>query len=143
MSGCLYDQSSVIQAAKSFLEAQGVINLCKIIPGDFFESIPKGYDAYLMKNVIHDWEDKKALTILKNCRASIPKHGKLLILETVLGKDNALHPGKWMDLHMMVAEGGSERTEQEFRKLLQASDFELKKVIALHAAVAVIEAVPV
>ncbi|MEE9286993.1 MAG: methyltransferase, partial [Gammaproteobacteria bacterium] len=96
MRGCLYDQSSVIQAAKSFLGAQGVINHCKLISGDFFESIPKGYDAYLMKNVIHDWEDKQALKILKNCRASIPKHGKLLILEAVLGKDNTLHPGKWM-----------------------------------------------
>ncbi len=142
MRGCLYDQSSVIHAAKSFLEAQGVINLCKLISGDFFESVPEGYDAYLMKNVLHDWEDKQALTILKNCHASIPKHGKLLILEAVLGKDNTCHPGKWMDLHMMVAEGGRERTEQEFRNLLQASDFELKKVIALPAAVAVIEAEP-
>jgi len=142
MRGCLYDQSSVIQAAKSFLGAQGVINHCKLISGDFFESIPKGYDAYLMKNVLHEWEDKQALKILKNCRASIPKHGKLLILEAVLGKDNTLHPGKWMDLHMMVAEGGRERTEQEFCNLLQVSDFELKKVIALRAAVAVIEAEP-
>jgi len=143
LHGCLFDQSSVIEKAKSFLEAQGVISRCNLISGTFFESVPKNFDAYLMKSIIHDWDDEKALAILKNCRAAIPKHGKLLLLEAVLGKDNAPHPDKWMDVYMMAIYGSRERTEQEFRKLLSASKFELKKVIALPGANAVIEAQPV
>ena len=80
MRGCLYEQSSVIEGAKTVLETQGVINRCDLISGDFLESIPKGYDAYLLKHVLNDWENEKALTILRNCRASIAKHGKLLII---------------------------------------------------------------
>ena len=143
MRGCLYEQGSVIEGAKSFLESRGVINRCELIPGNFLESIPAGYDAYLIKNVLVDWDDEHVLTILKNCRASIPKHGKLLILENaVLGKDNAPHPAKWIDLHMMVLFQGRQRTEQEFRNLLQASDFKLNKVITPPAPIAVIEAEP-
>jgi len=96
-----------------------------------------------MSHVIHDWEDDQALAILRNCRAAIPKHGRLLILDAVLGKDNAPHLAKWLDLVLLVAVRGRERTEREFRNLLQASDFELKKVIDLPAAVAVIESEPV
>jgi len=143
LRGCLYEQSSVIEEAKPYLERRGVLDRCELISGDFFESIPEGYDAYLMSHVIHDWEDDQALAILRNCRAAIPKHGRLLILDAVLGKDNAPHLAKWLDLVLLVAVRGRERTEREFRNLLQASDFELKKVIDLPAAVAVIESEPV
>jgi hypothetical protein len=130
LHGCLFEQSSVIEEAKSFLEAQGVISRCNLISGDFFESVPKDFNAYLMKSIIHDWEDEKALAILKNCRASINKHGKLLLIERVIGQD-APQSVKWGDLYMMVIYGSRVRTEQEFRNLLRASDFELKRVIAL------------
>jgi len=144
LHGCLYEQSSVIEGAKSFLEAQGVISRCNLIPGDFFESVPKDFDAYLMKSIIHDWDDEKALAILKNCRASINKHGKLLLIERVIGQDDAPLSVKWQDLYMMVIYGSRVRTEQEFRNLLRASDFELKKVIALPGPDdAVIEAEPI
>ena len=101
------------------------------------------FDAYLIKSIMHDWEDEKALAILKNCRASISKNGKLLIIDAVIGRDNAPNPAKWKDLMMMVVYGSRERTEQEFQNLLRASDFELKKVIALPLPDALIEAVPV
>ncbi len=143
LHGCLYDQSSVIEGAKSFLEAQGVISRCNLISGDFFESVPKDFDAYLMKSITHDWEDEKALAILKNCRASINKNGKLLIIDAVISRDNAPHPGKWKDLMMLVVYGSRERTEQEFQNLLRESGFELKQVIALPIPDALIEAVPV
>ena len=133
----------MIEEAKSFLEAQGVISRCNLISGDFFESVPKDFNAYLMKSIIHDWEDEKALAILKNCRASINKHGKLLLIERVIGQD-APQSVKWGDLYMMVIYGSRVRTEQEFRNLLRASDFELKKVIALSGPDdAVIEAEPI
>ncbi len=143
LHGCLYDQSSVIEGAKSFLEAQGVISRCNLISGNFFESVPRDFDAYLIKSIMHDWEDEKALAILKNCRASISKNGKLLIIDAVIGRDNAPNPAKWKDLMMMVVYGSRERTEQEFQNLLRTSDFELKKVIALPLPDALIEAVPV
>ncbi len=143
LHGCLYEQSSVIEGAKSFLEAQGVISRCNLISGNFFESVPRDFDAYLMKSITHDWENEKAMTILKNCRAAINKNGKLLIIDAVMSRDNAPHPAKWKDLMMMVVYGSRERTEQEFQKLLRASDFELKKVIALPLPDALIEAVPV
>jgi len=143
LHGCLYEQSSVIEGAKSFLEAQGVISRCNLISGNFFESVPRDFDAYLIKSIMHDWEDEKALAILKNCRASINKNGKLLIIDAVIGRDNAPHPAKWKDLMMMVVYGSRERTEQEFQNLLRASNFELKKVIALPLPDALIEAVPV
>ena len=143
LHGCLYEQSSVIEGAKSFLEAQGVISRCNLISGNFFESVPRDFDAYLIKSIMHDWDDEKALAILKNCRASISKNGKLLIIDAVIGKDNAPNPAKWNDLMMMVVYGSRERTEQEFQNLLRASDFELKKVIALPLPDALIEAVPV
>jgi len=143
LHGCLYEQSSVIEGAKSFLEAKGVISRCNLISGNFLESIPKDFDAYLMKSIIHDWEDEKALAILKNCRASINKNGKLLIIDAVISRDNAPHRGKWKDLMMMVVYGSKERTEQEFQNLLRDSGFKLKQVIALPLPDALIEAVPV
>ncbi|MEE9286590.1 MAG: methyltransferase [Gammaproteobacteria bacterium] len=144
MHGCLYEQSSVIEGAKTFLETRGVINRCDLISGDFLESIPKGYDAYLLKHVLQDREDEKALTFLKNCRASIPKHGKLLIIEAVLSRDNAPHSAKWSDLHMMVThQGGRQRTKHEFDNLLRKSGFELKQVIAPPIPDAIVEAVPI
>ena len=144
MHGCLYEQSSVIEGAKTFLETRGVINRCDLISGDFLESIPESYDAYLLKHVLHDWGDEHALTILKKCRASIPKHGKLLIIEAVLGRDNAPHPAKWKDLLMMVLyQGARERTKQEFHNLIRESGFEPKQVIALPLLDSVVEAVPV
>lgn len=144
MCGCLYEQSSVIEGAKTFLETRGVINRCDLISGDFLESIPQGYDAYLLKHVLSDSGDEKALTILRNCRASIPKHGKLLIIGAVLSRDNAPHPAKWRDLHFMVIyQGGRERTKQEFDNLIRKSGFKLNQVIALPLSDALIEAVPI
>jgi len=144
MRGCLYEQSSVIEGAKTFLETQGVINRCDLISGDYFESIPKGYDAYLLKHVLNDWGNEEALPILRNCRASIPKHGKLLIIGAVLGKDNAPHVGKWRDLQLMVmSQGARERTKREFDNLLRNSGFELKQVIAPPIPDAIVEAVPI
>jgi len=142
--GCLLERSSVIEGAKTFLETRGMINRCDLISGDFLESIPESYDAYLLKHVLHDWGDEQALTILKNCRAAIPKHGKLLIIEAVLGRDNAPHPAKWKDLLMMVLyQGARERTKQEFHNLIRESGFELKQVITLPLSDSVVEAVPI
>ena len=143
LHGCLYDQSSVIEGAKSFLDAKGVLSRCDLVSGDFFQSVPKGFDAYLMKSILHDWQDERALAILRQCRTAMNKNGKLLIIDAVISRDNAPHPGKWKDLMMLVCYGSRERTEEEFRNLLHQADFELKRVIPLPLPDALIEAVPV
>lgn len=121
LHGSLYDQGSVIEGAKSFLEAQDVIGRCSLVSGDFFQSVPKGFDAYLMKTFLHDWQDQQALEILKQCRAAMDTDGKLLIIDAVISKGNAPDPGKWKDLIMLVCYGSRERTEDEFRTLLRRS----------------------
>ncbi|HXV83106.1 MAG TPA: methyltransferase [Candidatus Binatia bacterium] len=143
LHGCLYDQASVIEGAKSFLDAKGVLSRCDLVSGDFLQSVPKGFDAYLMKSILHDWQDGQALEILKQCRAAMDKNGTLLIIDAVISRDNAPHPGKWKDLFMLVCYGSRERTEEEFRNLLRQAGFELKRVIALPLPDALIEAVPV
>ena len=107
------------------------------------ESVPSGADAYVMKHILHDWDDARASTILKNCRAAIPDHGKLLVLEMVMTLDNEPHPSKWLDVHMMVVVGGKERTKSDFRELLGSAGFELTRIVPLpRSPIALIEAAP-
>jgi hypothetical protein len=101
---------------------------CEIVGGDFFQSVPAGADAYVLKGVIHDWNDEAALTILTNCRRSIHEEGRLLLLEAVLTPSTAAGTAL-MDLLMMVLTSGRERTESEFQTLLQQSDFSIVRVI--------------
>jgi hypothetical protein len=99
------------------------------VAGDFFEGVPDGGDAYLLKGIVHDWNDEAAVAILRNCRRAIRPDGTLLLLDTVLtGSDD--HAGALMDLLMMVLTGGRERTELEFRSLLQEAGFSLTRVIS-------------
>jgi hypothetical protein len=110
--------------------------------GSFFEHVPEGGDAYLLSHVIHDWNDDQCLTILGNCRKVMPREGKLLIIESVLPAGDTMHPGKVLDMMMLLAPGGQERNEEEYRALLRKADFRLTRVVPTDSAVAVIEAVP-
>jgi hypothetical protein len=119
-----------------------MIDRCRIVGGDFFESVPAGADAYLLKGIIHDWNDEAAVKILKNCRQAIRANGTLLLLETVLIPST--DPGSaLMDVLMMVLTGGRERTEAEFRSLLEAANFSLTQVISTPDGPTIIEARPV
>ena len=118
-----------------------MVDRCEIVGGDFFDSVPAGGDAYLLSGVIHDWNDESAVKILKNCRRAIPSNGTLLLVETVLIPSS--DPARaLMDLLMMVLTGGRERTESEFRSLLQETGFSLTRVIPSPGA-SIIEAHPV
>src|SRR5205807_10115003 len=124
----------------------GVANRCDIVPGSFFESIPAGADAYVLKNIIHDWDDERSALILRNCGRALPRGGKLLLIERVmparLEPSSAHRIIAYADLAMLVGPGGRERTETEFRALLQASGFELTRVIATALDHSILEAVP-
>jgi SAM-dependent methyltransferase len=125
VKGGLYDLSAVADAAEKFLAERKLSDRCYIGRGDFFESVPDGYDAYFLKSVIHDWNDELSIKILKNCRNAMPANGRLLIAEQTVSSSDDLYPDRYADLEMMVLVGGKERSREDFEKLLGSSGFEL------------------
>ena len=144
MRGVLFEQSSVIAEAQAKLNGDGVTDRCQLVGGSFFDSVPTGGDAYILKHVIHNWADDHAAVILKNCRQSINPLGKLLIVERPIPSGNRPSAGKLFDISMMVTAGGQERSEIEFAALLRQSGFRLSRMIPTELPMAVIiEATPV
>lgn len=142
MKGILFDLGHVIERAKANLQKAGLGDRCQVREGSFFEAFPSGADAYLMRHIIHDWTDQQSIQILKNCRAVIPPHGRLFIVEAVVPKGNEPSPAKEMDMAMLIYPGGMERTEEEYRELFSASGFELAGVTPTPSAVSVVEGRP-
>jgi len=140
MRGVLFDLPHVLAEAGPLLDAAGVRDRCETSTGDFFRSVPDGGDAYVMKWIIHDWDDEKSTAILKNIHRAMNKNGKLLLIEMVVPEGNQPDLSKFLDLDMMVMTGGRERTEAEFNSLLAASGFELTRVIRTTSPFCVIEA---
>ncbi|HET9786855.1 MAG TPA: methyltransferase [Pyrinomonadaceae bacterium] len=142
MKGVLFDAQSVIEGAKARIQDAGLSDRCEAIGGDFFQSVPAGGDAYILKWIIHDWNDERATTILRNCRNAITSDGRLLLVDVVIPPSREPHFGKFIDLNMLVMTGGLERTEAEFRKLLDASGFRLARVINTESPISIVEAEP-
>jgi hypothetical protein len=138
-AGILYDLPGVTERARANLQAAGLTVRCQVIVGNFFESIPKGADAYLMRHIIHDWEDEKATRILRNIHQAMGQEGRLLVVEGVIPPGNGPCFGKLLDLTMLTIPGGKERTEEEYRKLYQAGGFQLTRIVPTKAEVSVIE----
>ena len=140
--GTLYDLPHVVRDAPTLIQSRGLAERVTIEPGSFFERVPAGGDAYLLSHIIHDWSEAQCLTILGHCRRAMNPGGRLLLIEMVLPPGNAPHPGKILDMMMLVGPGGRERTEQEYRTLLEQAGFRLTRVVPTESAVSVIEAVP-
>jgi hypothetical protein len=141
LQGVLFDLPSVVEGANAVIAAEGVADRCEIAGGSFYDSVPSGADAYILKHVLHDWDDETSLTILKNCHKAIEENGKLLVVEQVVPPGNEPALAKFMDLNMMMLHpGGCERTEAEYRALFEAAGFQLTRVIPTKAMVSVIEA---
>ena len=142
--GILFDQAHVVAGAEDLLHAVGVSDRCAVVAGDFFRSVPAGGDVYLLKGVIHNWNDDSARAILANCRRAIAAHGKLLLVTAVLAAGNLCQRGKClMDLPMLVIHGGAERTADELAALLASAGFRLARIIPTQTMVSVIQAEPV
>lgn len=141
LRGLLYDLPGVADRARGNLEAAGLADRCQVIGGSFFDSIPGGADAYLMRHIIHDWDDDRVAQILGNVHRAMRDDAKLLLVESVIPPGNAPSFGKLLDLTMLVIPGGRERTEQEYRDLFAATGFQLTRVVPTAAAVSVIEGV--
>lgn len=141
LKGILFDQPAVVAHAHDRLDEAGVSDRCQVVGGNFFEAVPEAGDAYLLKWILHDWDDQDAIAILRSCRRAIRPGGTLLVVEHLIGPNNAGREGKFMDLNMMVITGGVERTREEFEAVFDAAGFQLMHVIGTAAAVSVIEAV--
>ncbi|MFI5011007.1 MAG: methyltransferase [Hyphomicrobiales bacterium] len=109
--------------------------------GDFFETVPLSGDAYVLSHIIHDWSEDRCLMILAHVRKAMKPDGRLLIVEMVLPPGDAPHPGKMLDMVMLLLPGGQERTEAEYRALLAKAGFQLTRVVPTESAVSVVEAV--
>jgi hypothetical protein len=141
-AGILFDQSHVVAGADRVLAAAGVADRCRVVAGSFFDAVPRGGDAYVLKSIIHDWLDEEALAILRRCREGIPDAGTLLVIERVLGPPNEDLPTKLSDLNMLVAAGGRERSLDEFESLFAAAGFRLVGATPTASGLSVIESVP-
>ena len=138
--GILYDLPHVVRDAPALIQARGLTERVKIEPGSFFERVPSGGDAYLLSHIIHDWTEDQCLTILGNCKRAMNPGSRLLIIEMVLPTGDTPHPGKMLDMMMLVGPGGQERTEQEYAALLKKAGFLLTRVVPTESPVSVVEA---
>jgi hypothetical protein len=141
LRGVLFDLPHVAEDAKTRLAAAGLAERCASKGGDFFAAVPAGGDAYLFKWILHDWEDERAIILLKNCHRAMAAHGKLVVVEAVLPPGNTPFFHKWMDLNMLVVTGGRERTAAEYRALFEAAGFKLTQIIPTASEMSVIEGV--
>lgn len=139
LRGVVFDQPHVIAGAADVLEAAGVADRCEVAGGSFFEAVPSGGDAYLLKAILHDWEDDDAVRILRSCRAAVVEAGAVLVVERELGGPNKSPDAKLSDLNMMVGPGGRERARDEFADLLSAGGFVLERVVPTAIGLSVFE----
>ncbi|MEO5569687.1 MAG: methyltransferase [Bacteroidia bacterium] len=139
--GILFDEPYVTNKAHEVLSSGNVTDRVEVIGGNFFQSVPEGGDAYILKFILHDWNDERALTILKNIHTAMHHHAKLLIVEGVLLSGNEEQLGKLLDINMLVMTGGMERTEEDYRNLLGKSGFKLLKIHPTPSPMNIIEAV--
>jgi SAM-dependent methyltransferase len=141
--GVLFDLPSVVTDAGSVLDAAGVSNRCAVEGGSFMDAVPDGADAYVMKSIIHDWDDATAEKILRNVRTAIAPNGRLLLLEVVLPERATSNWAAVLDMEMLVSAGGRERTRAEFANLLARCGFRLTRVVdTATPMMSIVEAAP-
>ena len=146
LHGILFDLAHATQGAADRLTEAGVEDRCTLVAGDFFDSIPGGADAYLLKSILHDWDDERAGAILRSCRRAMASHARLFVIERIAPErltssvaDQAIARS---DLQMLVSTGGRERTRQQYETLLDNARLRIVGNLALCAPFAVLEAAP-
>lgn len=144
--GILFDLPQVMEGARAVLAKQGVADRCTLVGGSFFDAVPAGGDGYVMKWILHDWDDAACTKILRNVRAVIPLDGRLVVVERVMPErvadDAPVRFGLLMDVNMLVNLAGRERTEEEFRRLFEASGFRLTSARGTGTGLGIVEGVP-
>jgi hypothetical protein len=140
LSGVLFDVPPVVEGAAALLEREGVASRVERVAGDFFAGVPRA-DAYVMKHIIHDWDDERATLILKNINGAMGADGRVLIVETVVPEGNGPHYSKVLDLEMLTSPGGIERTAEEYAALLASAGLKLSRIVPTRSPFSIIEAV--
>ena len=138
--GILFDLPQVIRNP-AYLSKEGFAERWTTVGGDFFQSVPTGGDAYVLKRILHDWSDEQCVRILRCCRAAMGDRARLLVVDAVVPAGNTPHPGKVMDILMMVL-GGCERTEQEFSTLFAKAGLQLTTITTTPSTLSIVEALP-
>jgi O-methyltransferase domain len=143
LKGVLFDLPSVTARAKQdgHLKAQGIAERCTLESGDFFEAVPKGGDAYLMKRTLHDWNDERCAKILANCRVAMSEKGRVLVVDSVIAPGNEPDRGKLLDMQMLII-GGRERTREEFVSLFRKAGLKLTRIVPTKSPLSIVEGVP-
>jgi O-methyltransferase domain len=140
--GKLFALEHVLEGAKERFASGPLAGRCNFCSGDFFKEVPTA-DAYVMKHIIHDWDDEKSLQILRNCRRAGSANARVILIEAVIQPGNEPHPAKWLDLEMMLLPGGKERTEAEFAELFERAGFRLERIVRTKSPLWVVEAAKV
>jgi hypothetical protein len=143
LQGILFDQPHVAASADEVMKAAGVADRCRVVGGSFFDGVPEGGEAYVLKAIVHDWEDTEAVAIMRACRRSVSGDASLLLIERDLGSANEAPAAKLSDLNMLVNPGGRERSVGEYAELLDAAGFRLVGTTPTASGLTVFEAVPV
>ena len=143
LRGILFDQPQVVSQAAEILQPAGITDRCQVVGGDFFQAVPSGADALLLKSVLHDWDDVDALRILRTCRMAMSAGARVLIVEAVLKGPNTPDPMKFTDIRMLVMNGGRERTAVEFEALLTSAGFRLGSIVPTHSAFSIVDGIAV
>ena len=138
--GILFDLASVTAGAAPLIVKHGVADRVTIESGSYFDTVPGGADAYVLKHVVESFDDAKALRILQNIRGRIPARGRVLLIEVVVPENDSPHFGKLLDMEMLVSVGGRERTAAEYADLLRRAGFTPRRVVPTASPVSVIEA---
>ena len=141
--GLLFDRPAVLAEAGAVLEQHGAAQRCVMQAGNFFDTAPAGGDVYLLSSVLHDWDDDNASVILRHVRSAMHDKAataRVLVIEHVLPDTDEAHPGKFIDLEMMLVTGGRERTAEEYESLLNRNGFALHRVIPTAASASIVEA---
>jgi hypothetical protein len=139
LEGILFDLPAVVDRSRSIIAGLGLSDRCQLTGGDFFASVPRA-DAFVLRHIIHDWEDDEAVAILRRCREAMNPGGRVLVVETVIPPLNEPCFGKWLDLMMLIV-GGRERTEPQYRELFSRAGLTLNRVVATSHEISVIEGV--
>ncbi len=144
LRGTLFDRPHAIECGRIRMEAASVADRCDFVAGDFFESIPGGADAYVLKSVVHDWNDERSKLILRNCARSMHGRARLMLVERIVPPHMAVSAAHKSiarsDLNLLIGVGGQERTEDEYRTLLRETGFQVNAVLAAGPTFSVIEA---
>jgi len=141
MRGVLFDQPHVLEGAKDNQHLRSLADRCELVGGDFFESVPAGADGYIMKHIIHDWDDERALRILRNIRNVMREDGRVMLVEAVITTEGQQDYGKLIDIEMLVSPGGKERTASEYKDLFARAGLKLTTIVPTKSPYSVIEAV--